>query len=192
MAYTENPKTGLPKTIDATDTTWTKLLLDGFNRFESRVSKSTTGDPNGAVAGEWYGQPCWSTGQSVLYECIKPGPATGATAAQWQPSGGLAPGTIAEFWRTSVPTGWLPMSGGLYTKANYPNLYAVLPSGVTKTATNFTLPNLRGGILLRRYPDGSEPIDDVGAVTSSAALNSAASGLAFNYRVMNVLVGIKY
>ncbi len=192
MAFKENPKTGLPQVIDLDDTTWTTKLLTGFNNLEARMGKTTNADPNGAVAGEWYGQNCWSTGQGVLYECIKPGPATGATRAVWQPSGGVAPGTIAEFWRTTVPTGWLPMSGGLYTATAYPNLFAVLPSGVTKTATNFTLPNLRGGILFRRYPDGSEPVDDIGAVVSSANLLAGTGGTVLSYRVMNVLVGIKF
>jgi hypothetical protein len=192
MAYEANVKTGLPKNIDADDTNWTTKLLAAFNQFETRISKTSNGDPNGNTAGEWYGQPCWNSAASVIYECTKPGPATGATRATWQPSSGVPVGTIASFWRTAIPTGWLPFSGGLYVASAYPQLFAVLPAGVTKTATNFTLPNLRGGIMLTRYPDGGEPVyDTVGQVSASNDVGVATS-TEFSYRVINVIMGIKY
>ena len=194
MAFTSGAKTGLPTNIDLDDTTWTQKYLDGNKALEERISKTTSGDPNGAVVGDFYGQPCWSTGRGVVYECIKPGPATGATAALWVPREYVPVGTISFFFRNAVPAGWLPFTGLTYLKVNYPNLYNVLPSGITTTGTSFTLPDLRGGILTFRNPIGSEPLPLVGQVNDALPF---ANGVnyptnALPNTLINALIGIKY
>lgn len=190
MAFTTGAKTGLPTNIDLDDTTWTAKYLTGNQTLEDRISKTTAGDPNGAVVGDFYGQPCWSTARGLVYECVKPGPASGANAALWVPREYVPVGTISQFWRSALPVGWLPFNGGVYLKTNYPNLYNLLPDGVIKTATNFTLPDIRGKLLINRWPDGTEPVypliggyNDTVPFTSGGTLPGA---------VINVLVGIKY
>ena len=194
MAFTSGAKTGLPTNIDLDDTTWTQKYLDGNKALEERISKTTSGDPNGAVVGDFYGQPCWSTGRGVVYECIKPGPATGATAALWVPREYVPVGTISMFWRTAVPAGWLPFTGLTYLRTNYPNLYNVLPPGVTTTGTSFTLPDLRGGILTFRNPIGSEPLPLVGQINDAVPFANGANypTAAWPNTLINALIGIKY
>lgn len=194
MAFTTGSKTGLPTNIDLDDMTWTTKIFDGNKALEERISKTTASDPNGAVVGDFYGQPCWSTGRGVVYECIKPGPATGATAALWVPREYVPVGTISTFWRSAIPAGWLPFTGQTYLKTSYPNLYNLLPSGVTKTDTNFTLPDLRGGILTFRQPDGSEAFPLVGQVNDAVPLANGASYTtnAYPNTLVNILIGIKF
>ena len=73
-------------------------------------------------------------------------------------------GTISFFFR-KCRSCWL---ASIYWfdlfKVNYPNLYNVLPSGITTTGTSFTLPDLRGGILTFRNPIGTEPLPLVGQI----------------------------
>lgn len=194
MAFTTGPKTGLPTNIDLDDTTWTTKFLDGNKAFEDRVSKTTSADPNGAVVGDFYGQPCWSTGRGVVYECIKPGPSTGATAAIWVPREYVPVGTISYFLRSAIPAGWLPFTGLTYLKTNYPNLYNVLPPPLIVNSTTFMLPDLRGGILSFRNPDGSEALPLVGQVNDNLPLANGVSypTSAFPNTLINILIGIKY
>lgn len=191
MAFQTGDKTGLPTNIDLDDTTWTTKYLDGNKAWESRVSKTTGGDPNGAVVGDFYGQPCWSTARGIVYECVKPGPATGDTAAIWVPRDYVAVGTISFFWRPSVPSGWLPFSGSTYLKSNYPILYNLLPDGVTKTPTSFTLPNVRGDLMMFRFPLGTEPsyplIGQYNPNVNLEITTGSGSGA-----VMNIIMGIKF
>tara|TARA_A200000113_G_scaffold200595_1_gene193888 strand:+ start:433 stop:969 length:537 start_codon:yes stop_codon:yes gene_type:complete len=64
-------------------------------------------------------------------------------------TGGLAPaGTIIAFGGFSAPAGYLACDGSSVLKADYPELYAVVSSyWGSSTATNFTLPDLRGAFL---------------------------------------------
>ena len=50
-------------------------------------------------------------------------------------------GSVQMFLTTSLPGGWLLMDGATYNKADYPELYALLPSSIT-TPTQFTLPDM--------------------------------------------------
>ena len=50
-------------------------------------------------------------------------------------------GSVQMFLTTSLPSGWLLMDGTTYNKADYPELYALLPTSLT-TPTQFTLPDM--------------------------------------------------
>lgn len=190
MTFVAGPKTGLPTTIDLDDTTWTEKYLTGNSTLEARISLTSAGDPNGAVVGSWYGQPCWNTARGEVWECVKPGPATGSTRAEWIPRSPVPVGAIMSFWRSTAPAGWLPFTGGVYNRVSYPALYDALPAGVTKTASTFTLPNLRGGLTFFRYPDGTEPnYPTIGMVRTDFGVEETDL---VDWKIINVLFGIKF
>ena len=75
-----------------------------------------------------------------------------------------------------------------------PNLYNLLPSGITTTGTSFTLPDLRGGILTFRNPIGSEPLPLIGQINDAVPF---ANGVnyptnAWPNTLINALIGIKF
>lgn len=188
MTFTSGPKTGLPTNIDLDDTTWTTKYLNGNAAWEDRVSKITANNPNGAVVGDYYGQPCWSTARGVVYECIKPGPASGSTAAIWVPRDYVAVGSFHLFLRPQVPTGYLPCNGTVRLKSDYPILHSVLADSL-KTNTTFTLPEIRGLPLSFRHPLGTELLPLVGQFNNNVPLSAGASTV---FGVLNVVFGVKY
>lgn len=191
MTFVAGPKTGLPTNIDLDDTTWTEKYLTGNTTLENRISLTSSGDPNGAVVGSWYGQPCWNSARSEVWECVKPGPATGSTRALWIPRSPVPVGAVSWFFRSTIPTGWIAFDGSTYLRSSYPYLYDVLPAGATRTANDFTLPNVRGGILVFRWPDGSEPVYPlVGQHNASTPFASAPA--AYGGSTLNVMLGVKY
>lgn len=191
MTYRTGEKTGLIVEMDQGDLEWTNKFQATNQEWENRVSKTTAADPNGSVAGNYYGQSCWSTGRGILFECIRPGPAVGTARALWAPRDYVAVGTFCQFVRTSLPTGYLPFTGLTYSGLTYPALFAVLPDGIAKTGTTFTLPNLNDTAVWLRTPTNAQPVGDNRKI---GTLNEAktAGGTFWGSGIFNVIFGIKF
>jgi hypothetical protein len=87
MATTTLPKTGLNKQ-DEGDVDWETALNTGFDNLESRIERTSAGDPNGNVAGYWIGQPCWDSTNEKLYVCTTTGDAANAVWTLYLSGGG--------------------------------------------------------------------------------------------------------
>lgn len=86
------------------------------------------------------------------------------------PVGSLVPWNVSE---ASIPFGWLPRSGGLYNRADYPDLWVLIQSLVVSDADWISTPANRGkyssgnGTTTFRVPDdnGKYDANGFGAVT---------------------------
>lgn len=97
------------------------------------------------------------------------------------PVGALVPWNVSE---ASIPFGWLPRSGGLYNRADYPDLWTLIQSLVVSDADWISTPANRGkysngdGTTTFRMPDDNGKYDSngFGAVTLRGhGKNSAGS-----------------
>jgi microcystin-dependent protein len=61
-------------------------------------------------------------------------------------TGGLVPGMVAAFARTTAPTGWLACDGSAVSRTTYAALFAAISTtyGVGDGSTTFNLPDCRG------------------------------------------------
>jgi hypothetical protein len=163
MAESVKAKSGL-RTHDIGDnpTLWAEGLKAGINEFESRLGLTSEGDPNGQVAGSWYGQTCWDTEAGVMYECTEIG--TIGTAV-WTLRSALPTGAVIGGIWEELPSGFLPFDGTIRVRTSFPALFAVLPS-TFKAGDNFTLPLIDNtaakGMLL-----GMGGVGNVGTVVGS-------------------------
>jgi len=57
-------------------------------------------------------------------------------------------GTIAPYVTTAPPAGMLECDGASYLRVDYPGLYAALDSAFIVDADNFTVPDIRGRVVL--------------------------------------------
>lgn len=67
-------------------------------------------------------------------------------------SGGVPAGTVVSFAGSVVPSGWLACDGAAYRKTDYPALAAAL--GATGTGSMFSVPDMRGRVLLGAGSNG--------------------------------------
>ena len=192
MAEVVLSKTGLVKP-DTGQLDWQTRLNDGFQSFENRMGQSRAGDPNGAVEGFFYGQTVYDTQNGVMYECTRPGPAVGTSRALWNRRSPVEAGTIVQFFRGSLPVGYIGFNA-TYQKALYPVLAAVLPLGLTQTATTFTLPNTTGkGWFVRpTVNNGTSQAEIAQNIGPSYEEFDLQAGTSFNFVLTNVLLGLKY
>jgi len=68
----------------------------------------------------------------------------------WAAVGGVPSGSISYIATTTCPTGYLLANGASVSKTTYASLYAVIGTTFGSTATNFSLPDLRG-YFIRSY-----------------------------------------
>lgn len=167
MADTVLPKTGFHKS-DTGDAGWGARLQTGFDTFEGRIGLTYAGNPQGHVAGSWFGQTCWDSVNGILYACVAIGD---AASTSWAPFDPTPIGTFGLFLRAGLPPGWLACDGTSLRQADYPDLAAVLPSNL-KVGLNFTLPNINERLSVLLGGTGN-----VGAILGST---NAAPGGAFD------------
>lgn len=182
MAFTVGPKTGLPTNIDLGDLTWTQKYLDGNKELEERISKRFSGNPNGNVVGDFYGQTCQDTSTGEMYECGLPG---AKDVAEWYLKAYVEVGTIQFFMRKTLPDGWLALNGQSVT--GYPRLLAVIPDG-WRTGNTIVLPDWRNKPVWFRSPSSG----GVPALGNSVS-TPAAQGTDYQQIItVTGLWGIKY
>ena len=138
------------------DADWHTQQAQGFQNLEDRTGLTSNGNPQGVLAGQWYGQTCYDTLNQLFYECVQPG--QDAASSIWRGRSTDEVGTFKTFMRDWVPAGWLPCDGTTYSKAQYPGLYNVLPA-TYKSDVNFTLPNLMLGDTLVGLGHGNWGVD---------------------------------
>lgn len=182
MAIAILPKTGL-RTAQTNDVGWGKAYREGNEELERRIGLTTTGDPNGFVPGNWYGQSCFDTVGKELWECVLPGV---ASVAKWQkrgsgaagPSGGAEVGSLGFWLRETVPPGYIVCDGIARQRSAYPALYDVLPTFLKTSNTTFTLPDLVTNDRLALMVAGElQSIGQVAGSTSAGGTGGGQTGL---------------
>lgn len=58
-------------------------------------------------------------------------------------------GAVVTWFKNTAPTGWLFCTGQTLNKADYPDLYDAMPSGLILSATQFQLPNYANTVELQ-------------------------------------------
>jgi microcystin-dependent protein len=86
------------------------------------------------------------------------------------PAGGTMIGAILPIATTDLPTGTLLCDGTQYTKASYPDLYAVLDTAYIDDASHFHTPDLRNRFVVGAgddYDQGDEGGESAHTLTAS-------------------------
>lgn len=148
---TKLTKSGLNKQ-DFKDPSWHLPLNSGFDDLEARLGPTSSGDPNGSVAGSWQGQLCWDSSNDRPFVCETTGV---ATAASWQRVYAGAGG------------GWLGIENVLLTSATE---ITGIPDGVREIVLGFRALSLTGNdnVLVQAETGGNYKQSGYSGVSSTA------------------------